>query len=210
MSYSIVLDIETGPLAPEYLDMIAPEFAAPANYRDPDKIAASIAEQKAKWVERAALSPMTGKVLCIGVRDIDGSFRVVDGGGDEKSLLEEWTKIVDGYKNETFLGWNIWGFDLNFLQKRAIKHGVKPCIRWGFDFYRQDKFIDLMNLWSGRDRDIPSSLDAVSKFLGLPGKNGSAKDFHALWENDRDAAVAYLQRDIELTASIAERMGVLC
>lgn len=208
MSHSVIFDIETAPLSQEFLDMIAPEFSAPGNYKDPEKIAASIAEQKLRWTERAALSPMTGKVLCIGIRDIDGSFRALE--GNESVLLSEWTRIVDEYKNETFIGWNIWGFDLNFLQKRAAHLGVKPCIRWGFDFHRQDKFIDLMNLWSRFDSNVSSSLDSVAKFLGLGAKTGSGKDFSELWEKDREAAMAYLRNDIELTASIAQRMGVLC
>lgn len=209
-THACVFDIETAPLPMDYLDMIAPEFEAQANLVDPVKIAANIAKKKADWIDRAALSPFTGKVLCIGIRDLDGLFTVIDGGGDEKTLLQEWTRTVDLYhKQNNFIGWNIAGFDLLFLQRRAIKHGVKPCIRFGWDYFRQDCFIDLMLLWKGRDKEIPGSLDAVSKFLGLGGKTGHGKDFHKLWETDKVAANVYLKTDIDLCYSIGERMGII-
>ncbi len=206
---SITFDIETGPLSAEYLDMIAPTFEPPSNYKDPEKIAANLAEQKAKWVDRAALSPMTGRVLCVGVRDVDGSFRVIDGGGDESELLKEWAEIFQQSRKESFVGFNINSFDAPFLLKRAWKLGVRPFLRPGVKFAYMDNWVDLRDVWQCGDRQAEGSLDAISKFLGVGAKNGEGKNFHLLWKDDRDAALAYLKNDINLTYDVAVRMGVI-
>lgn len=208
-SRAIVWDIETGPLPDSYLSMIAPEFEAAGNLKDPDKIAADIASKKAKWIERAALSPTTGKVICIGMRDIDGSVEIIDGNGSEADMLTEWGRIVSEYKNETFVGFNVKSFDIPFLIKRCWKLGVKPFLRPGTNLNRLDNWIDLRDTWQMGDRQAEGSLDAIGRFLGLGEKNGHGKDFAQLWETDRPAAFAYVQRDIELTYQIAQTMGVL-
>jgi DNA polymerase elongation subunit (family B) len=208
-SRAIVWDVETGPLPDSYLDMIAPEFTAPSNYKDEDKIAANIAEQKVKWKERAALSPMTGKVLCIAMRDIDGSVQVLDGQGDESTLLADWGRIVAKYRNEAFIGFNCKTFDIPFLIKRCWKLGVQPFLRPGVNLNRLDNWIDLRDTWQLGDRQAEGSLDAISKFLGVGAKNGSGKDFAGLWESDRDAALAYAINDINLTYAVAQKLGVI-
>lgn len=208
-SRSIVWDIETGPLPASYLDMVSPEFSAPSNYKDADKIAASIAEQKAKWIERAALSPMTGRVICIAMQDIDGTIRVLDGGGDEGILLLQWCEVVNKYKNETFVGFNIKQFDIPFLIKRCWRLGIRPFLRPGINLNRLDNWIDLRDTWQMGDRQAEGSLDAIGKFLGVGSKNGHGKDFAQLWESDRAAAMAYVENDISITRSIAEKLGVI-
>ncbi len=208
-SHYIVFDCETGPLPLDYLDMIAPEFEAPANYKDPDKIAASIAEQKLRWIDRAALSPMTGRVICIGIRDLDDSFVCMDGGGDEAELLRQWTALVQQYKGEQFVGFNIHGFDLPFLMRRSWRLGVKPCFRPGVDLRRLSDWTDLRTVWQMGDKQAEGSLDSIAKFFGIGEKGGSGKDFAGLWESDRDAAMEYLRNDIRLTHAIGEKMGVI-
>lgn len=208
-SHAIVFDCETAPLAADYLDMIAPEFEAPANYKDPEKIAANIAEQKARWADRAALSPLTGKVLCIGIRGADDSFTVMDGGGKEDALLKLWAEFVAANRGERFVGFNIIGFDIPFLVRRAWRLGIMPCMSPGVNLRRLDEWIDLRDVWQMGDRQAEGSLDAIAKFFGIGAKTGNGKDFAALWESDKAAALAYLENDLNLTYAIGQRMGVI-
>ncbi len=199
-------DIETEGL-PEH-ELVLPEFTAPGNYKDSEKIAANIFEQKAKWLERTALSPLSGRILCIGII-VDGAFTCLDGGGDEKRLLEEFYNEVKTPHDRQFVGWNIFHFDLPYLQKRAFFHGIKPVIRHDFNAYRQDKFIDLEHLWNNGNKNEHTALNTVSKFLRVGQKTGEGKDFGALWHDNKPAALEYLKTDCKLLVGIAERMGVI-
>src|SRR5476651_2330269 len=72
---TIVFDLETGPLAESELSALLPPFdpadVKTGNLKDPAKIAEKIAEAEANhkrdFIERAALDPLTGRVLAIGV-----------------------------------------------------------------------------------------------------------------------------------------------
>ena len=72
MNYRI-FDIETGPVSLDKLQDQMPEFKAPSNYKDEEKIAAYIEEQQSKWIEKAALDASTGRVMAIGVKDSNGN-----------------------------------------------------------------------------------------------------------------------------------------
>jgi hypothetical protein len=52
-----------------------------------------------------------------------------------------------------------------------------------------------------------TKLDHAAKFLGMEGKTGAhAKDFGKLYVEDQAAALAYLQRDVELVNKIHGRI----
>ena len=72
MKYRI-FDIETGPVNADKLQDQMPEFTAPANYKDEEKIARYIEEQQKKWIEKVALDASTGRVIAIGVKDSEGN-----------------------------------------------------------------------------------------------------------------------------------------
>lgn len=203
-----VFDIETRPRPHAELASMIPKFSAPSNYKDVDKISANIAEQTEKWIEKAALSPLSGEIICIGVID-DGEFACLDGHGSEKELLENWLHFVKERPHHTFIGWNIFGFDIDFLHKRALYHSVKSCYSHSFDCYRQDRWIDLEHIWNGYNRNEHTSLNTVSRFLKVGEKTGEGKDFAALWDKEKGAALAYLKTDCLLVSAIGERMGLI-
>lgn len=202
----LIFDCETAGLPEDQL--IIPKFEAPGNYKDAVKIAESVREQKSKWLERTALSPLSGRILAIGIMEY-GEFTCLDGDGDEKSILLQFEEEIRFRPNHQFVGFNILGFDLPFLQKRAWLHGVKPVIRHDFDSYRQDQWVDLMWLWANKNRNEFTSLDTVAKFLGVGQKTGDGKDFAKLWESDRAKTLEYLRNDLQLCADVAVRMGVV-
>lgn len=204
-----VLDIETGSEPDEILEALMPEFEAPGNYKDPEKIAANIADQKAKWKERSALSPISGKVLAVGLLH-EGSSLILDGEGDERVLLEKLSKYIeDEIRCGTqFVGFSIHQFDVPYLRKRMWKYGIKPFVSHSYDPFRQENFIDLQVIWDGRSKDY-SSLDSVSKFLGIGQKNGDGKDFAKLWVEDREKACQYIENDLNLIHGVGQRMGVI-
>jgi DNA polymerase elongation subunit (family B) len=209
---SLVLDIETGG-RPD-AETFCPEFAAPSNYKDAAKIAAVQAEKKAEWLDRAALSAISGYVIAVGLARDDKEITTLE--GDEKGILSlTFDAIKVALENGGIVtGWNLLGFDLPFLAQRARVHGVtiSPLV---MSFYRgrpswNQNIIDAQLVWLAGQREFTGhNLNTVCRLLGLGEKTGKGKDFAALWESDRDAAREYLKQDVKLTRSLAQRLGII-
>ena len=213
----IFFDIETGPLPDEELASLIPPFDPDAvkvgNLKDPEKIAAKRMEAEAnhaaEFIERAALDALTGRVLAIGILVQPGGFVALDS-PNEAVLLDDFWECCRGEQGRInrMVGFNIHLFDLPFLIRRSWKHqvpvplGIRRGRFWG------EEMVDLREAWQLGDKHAHGSLDAIARHLGIGAKNGEGKDFARLWATDRPQALAYLQQDLELTAQIAERLGL--
>ncbi|MFN0129852.1 MAG: hypothetical protein ACKV19_24570 [Verrucomicrobiales bacterium] len=203
-----VFDIETGPRPESELADVQPEFKAPANYKDPEKIAAAIAEQKKEWLERAALSAVTGRVLAVGWRQ-DGVTTLLCDETEGIMIALVWKLIEEAARaHYQVVGFNSNRFDLPFLTRRSWALGIPvPAGLYGARGYvNQNVFIDLMDEWACGDRQSTISLDRLAKFLGCGEKNGDGKIFSHVLAEDRARALAYLDNDIPMTARVAERL----
>ena len=216
---TIVFDVETGPLAESELSALLPPFnpaeVKTGNLKDPAKIAEKIAEAEANhrrdFIERAALDPLTGRVVAIGMLDLETDKFFIIGHDDEARTLREFWEASRGEmgRNNPLIGFNICNFDLPFLFRRSWKHriavpfGIRRGRYWG------DQVVDLRDAWQLGDRQARGSLDSIAKHLGVGAKNGDGKSFAELWRSDRKQAEAYLRNDIELTAKIADVLGVI-
>jgi hypothetical protein len=186
-----------------------PEFSAPSNYKDETKITESIAAQRATWMEKAALSAVSGKVLVIGLRR-EGITWMLDSEHEGENLKLFWGIIEECVRERRIIvGFNIERFDFPFLVRRSWLHGVPVpdgifCPPRGY--LNSSIFIDLMTEWGCGDRQDRISLGTLAKFLGLGEKNGDGNDFHILWATERKLAVAYLENDLALCARIMERL----
>jgi Predicted 3''-5'' exonuclease related to the exonuclease domain of PolB. len=201
---SLYFDIETSPLPEAELQAVMPKFEAPSNYKDEAKIKAVIEEKKKAWLEDAALDPITGRVLCVGLL-LGGKFTILDNPEESQLLGEFWGRCV--IPGRRLIGFNILLFDLPFLIRRSWKHNILPLgIRKGR--YWNDDLVDLRELWQMGDRQAHGGLDLIAKHLGLGAKSGNGKDFAKLWATDKSKAIAYLENDLRLTAAIAQRMGI--
>lgn len=123
----VTLDIETRPIPalvdnPAYWERRESDLRTPANYKDPDKIAAWRSDKIHKLRQEMALSPLTGEVCVIGWHD--GNDRSVLHGGSEKDLLRRFGNDLDTILHRLpIVGFNIKTFDLPFLWARcAINH----------------------------------------------------------------------------------------
>lgn len=209
---TITFDIETRPLPFDRIKHLMPEFTAPSNYKDEEKIAANIAEQKAKWIEKAALSPMTGQVCAFGTL-IEGAVGICldpEGENEAQMLSNFWSAVGHGTR---LFGWNIKSFDLPFMIRRSWLLGVSiPTSIFyrggarGFSF--DNGVIDLMEVWNCGQRDFVG-LNTAARFFGVGQKLGDGADFHKMLADTPAHAAAYLEQDVLLTARVAWKMGVL-
>ena len=219
----IIFDIETGPLPKDEIIDAMPSFnpdeVKVGNLKDEEKIKAKLADAEQKHREaffnEAALNPTTGRVLCVGVRirswdDPSGpaeETRIIgDKDESEAEILGEFwdLAVTTGVTNE-LIGFRCKAFDLPFMFKRSWKLGVIPPNHLRNGRYWIQKIIDLYEIWSFDDYRAKGSLDSIAKFLGIPGKTGSGADFARLWLENREAAIAYAIRDVDITTQIYDR-----
>ena len=145
----------------------------------------------AKDYLNTALNGDFGQILCIGYADekVNGTTqRAIIGWNesferftnDERGLLVEFWEMLRGFRPHTdrIVGHNIFEFDLKFIYKRSVIHGVRPTVEMSFARYRSRPVFDTMcewERWSYRDK---ISLEKLARVLGIPsskadGINGS-------------------------------------
>lgn len=211
-SMKMFFDIETAPCPEAHLFM--PSFEPAKNLRDPDKIMADIESKRDAWIEKLALSPLTGCIVAIGYSTGSNPVTILDFKSSNlkvDDLLKTEGVIIERFfdairwDNTRLVGFNSNHFDLPFLFRRAFKHGIKvPSTIWDRNYRLGTQHIDLMDLWSFSSQDR-ISLNNLAKFLGIQGKTGSGKHFYELMIADYQQAREYLQRDVEIVREIETR-----
>lgn len=206
MTSPIIFDVESGP-APDAIEFL-PEVEAPSNYKDPAKIEAYREQKRVEMMEAAALSPVTGQILAIGIRR-DGEFYAYD--GDERSILSAFWRLIapKGVITQRVVGFNSNRFDLPFCIRRSWKLGVEVPRIVMQGRYLNSQFVDIMETWQAGDRMASVKLDTLARWLGVGAKNGSGADFAKLFAEDREKALQYLENDLLITEKVAVALGVL-
>jgi hypothetical protein len=219
-------DIETGaePLdvLRKFYEPMAPfsETACKAKYataRKPgmvgtDFIAAKKAEHEAEvvtqweeFVSKAALSPVTGRIVAIGLRE-NGVNRILTARtpAEEKAIIAEFLALaVDVLANGGIMeGFNTDAFDNTFVFRRALKYRLNPHVLRRGRFWH-DGLRDLLAIWRAGDRTEFISLDDISEFLGTEHrKNGDGAFFADTFAKDPATAIAYLGNDLLMTEEV--------
>ncbi len=204
----IIFDIETAPSdnAAEFMDEIEPPKTM--------KIAATIDKWrkeelpalKAAQMERAALSPITGKILCIGYC-FPGDKNFYE--GTEIGILSNFWREFQ--PRNTWIGFNSNSFDWPFIIRRSMILGVefeKHLIQDSRGYFKEN-FIDLMRVWQCGNRQEFISLDKAARLFGVGKKSGNGADFAKLYAENRAAALEYLANDLEITRQLAIKMGAI-
>ena len=218
----IYFDIETIPGQRAGLrEELAEDIKHPATMSKPETIAKWEKEDKPAAVEEAYLKTSfdgcMGQIVCIGwaVRGNEPAslfprdLRVIS----EECLIAGFFERLESVHNTSgtrpiLIGHNHIAFDIPFIWKRAIVHGIKPPI-W---FPRNPKpwaesVVDTMLLWDSTNRP-GKSMDKICRALGIPGKGGvSGADVWPMAQRGEFAQIAeYCREDVERTRSMYRRM----
>jgi predicted PolB exonuclease-like 3'-5' exonuclease len=202
----LILDIETFSLdaAAQFIE----EPSAPANYKDPEKIAAYVAEAKQKAISRCALDADLCRVVAIGASNQHGQHVFLAQDERQEGLaLEAIADFVNGATQ--IVGFNILSFDLPVLIRRAQYLGVEfPGI--SLDKYRTPH-LDLMDFLSFNGKIKERSLSFYCKRFGIDvADTSSGKDIDALVRaGDWQAVEAHCRADVEKTRKLAARLNLL-
>ena len=209
----IFFDIETGPSEKTVMAQhLVPKYKAPANYNDPEKIEAYILKKEQEFWDKAALDPVSGEVVSFGFR-YKGVNYIMDEFEDlpeiEVAILTGVERLAQVSNHRQWIGHNIHDFDLPFLVRRFWANGMTMPLGWRSGNYWNSWFVDTMKMFGlGKWKDT-ISLDRLARFLGhTTGKEGqTGEKFHELLLADREAALKYLGKDLELTQFVYEKMS---
>jgi hypothetical protein len=183
---------------------------------------AKAAAHKSAWLEKAALSPVTGRVLLIGVL-VGGKPWFIDGPDEAKNLEAFWQFVDERLSSKSpLIGHNSNFFDLPFLVRRSWYLGVSVPREVRQGRYWNPLFRDTMEQWNCGARDYVK-LNVLGQFFGVGQKTEGieGKDFSKLWfgqmpaeqwgspAEQRAKAMEYNGQDLLLTAAVAAKMGML-
>lgn len=185
--------------------------------------AAIIAQAKADhwsaFVARAPLSPITGQILVIGYHASDKGVTLVDeGNGSETTLIVnfwgQYQKCRDSGRK--MVGHNIVGFDIPFIVRRSWFLDIPvPATVFDKGKWLDDRtFADTMSLWGCGNRGDSVKLDVLARAFGVGAKTEGVTggQFWQLYrgnEVERAKAIEYAANDVEITARVAKRMGIV-
>jgi len=208
----LFLDIATMPIdgVSTYLE----EPTAPANYKDPDKIAGYVADAKAKAAAEAALDPDLGRISAIGYYVPGEAIQVMrcpTEDAERSALLYLAGTFLDNtsvsYRH--LVGYNSLKFDWPFLIRRAAYLDVP--LELNLDRYKTPH-VDLTERLTHRGALRMRSLGFYVRRLGwtdlakpLSGAEEALAPSLGRWE-ELDVSIRH---DVEATARLAAWLNVV-
>lgn len=235
---------------PQDIGPFNPDDVKIGNLKDKQKIDAKIESARLSWEEKranqgdlheqawleqcneildkAALSPVTGRVFGAGWKrgnhDTVTLLQVDPDPEQEIRLIESILMQLSSIDNNRVFGWNVINFDLKFIIGRAVLLGVRLPFQAPPRFSGQNliKFWGTGNfgpqnitVWDlqaefhkmGLCKTVTPSLDKAAKILGLESKvDLMGMKHHEFYKFDSDLFEKYFIRDLELCQEIAERL----
>lgn len=171
------------------------------------------------YVDKAALQPEFGKIICIsiGKMDLSGdsiriSIKSYDS-SDEKELLKQFVgnanAILKKLPAVEYVGFNSNRFDVPYITKRCFINDVNvPAVLKTFGVKPwESKHKDFVDIWSGGSwKESFTSLDLVAQCLGVESSKHKLESFDDMdgsevgriyWqENDLPRIVKYCEKDV--------------
>lgn len=204
----LTIDIETLPA----LEIMGNGLSAPR------------AEHTAEDHLKTALSGDFGQILCVGYINEDPCGRIEVGVlgwddqrgrfiNDERNILIRFWELMRGFRpdRDRIVGHNIFDFDLKFIFKRSVVHGVRPHVELSFARYRNQPIYDTMMEWERWSFNSKISLDRLACVLNLPSSKEQGIDGSQVYElyvaGAHRAIHDYCLRDVALTRRIYKRMN---
>jgi 3'-5' exonuclease len=220
---ALSLDLETIPdesdaVREEVLAQVTAEVKMPGSISKPETIEAwettrkpaLIQEKYDEAVARLGLSPVTGKVLCVGIVS-DGGIEMSWCGPDEREVLTLAYQYIEALEGEvTVVGHNLIGFDLPFLRGRSLVNRLRPpqILRRAMQAKPWDTTVgDTMQLWS-HDRDKRISLATLCRLLSIesPKTGMTGADVYPAFKQGRLQEIAdYCLGDCRAALQVYQR-----
>lgn len=156
------------------------------------------------FLRSTSLSGNWGRILCIGIALDDQPVQILT--GDEPAILTSFWQIT---RDATlFVGHNALDFDLPFIWKRSVIHGIRPSVALTFQRYQTSPIFDTMRVWDQWGTPA-TGLDQLARILGFESsKQGiDGSQVHDYFLAGRLTEIyEYCKRDVELTRKVYHRL----
>ena len=212
----LFLDIETVPLYQQYSELSAEAqmlWEEKTRYQRKEEFSAE------EFYDRAGIWAEFGKIVCISVgyfsfRHQQRTFRVTSFTGEEKELLEDFSRLVNEHfsrPNKLFCAHNGKEFDFPYISRRMIINGIE--IPQKLQLFGKKPWeiphLDTMEMWKFGDYKHYTSLKLLAHILGIPSPkddiDGSEVRNVFYNEGDIDRIATYCEKDTITVAQILLR-----
>lgn len=211
---TITFDIETIPQRSPLSDAQAKELEKRENKYYWNKDRADCDEEDVRKMLMGT-NPFLGEIVCIGLLghaengDSKTKSLFVTDGITEKEMLEEFWEILGDYKG-LFVSFNGLGFDVPWIIKRSMIHGIVPTNN---DFLNTRRYLkyphfDALQILADYSPSSYMTLDLACNMLGVETpKDGEikAENVAQAFKDGRIQEIAdYCLKDIEATYKVYE------
>lgn len=212
----LFLDIETVPLHQQYSELSAEAqmlWEEKTRYQRKEEFSAE------EFYDRAGIWAEFGKIVCISVgyfsfRHQQRTFRVTSFTGEEKELLEDFSRLVNEHfsrPNKLFCAHNGKEFDFPYISRRMIINGIE--IPQKLQLFGKKPWeiphLDTMEMWKFGDYKHYTSLKLLAHILGIPSPkddiDGSEVRNVFYNEGDINRIATYCEKDTITVAQILLR-----
>ena len=212
----LFLDIETVPLHEQYSELSAETqmlWEEKTRYQRKEEFSAE------EFYDRAGIWAEFGKIVCISVgyfsfRHQQRTFRVTSFTGEEKNLLEDFSRLVNEHfsrPNKLFCAHNGKEFDFPYISRRMIINEIE--IPQKLQLFGKKPWeiphLDTMEMWKFGDYKHYTSLKLLAHILGIPSPkddiDGSEVRNVFYNEGDIDRIATYCEKDTITVAQILLR-----
>lgn len=156
-------------------------------------------------IETTGFNPWTGRIICVGIRNIASGEVTVFYDDHEETLLIRFLQYFNKNNFREIIGFNI-GFDIRFIIARCLRYKIPS------NGFFTATAIDLMRVLNGYKRlynfNRPGTLDEWARFLLGKGKLLNNASVPSLYRQGRIAEILeYNRNDVEITFEIWERIN---
>jgi len=207
----LVLDIETVGQSVDEIPERALDYLFKSLERDaPDP--EDLERRREDMIARFGLDPTTGRVIVIGLLDVDTREETVFADDSEVELLANFWDWLAAHEHDPYVTFSGKRFDIPFLNIRSAIHGLAPSKVIPAEPLSTRPHFDVREVFEGNDRRRRGSLDYFTAVFGLPSPKTNldgAKVNDAYAEGRLDDIVQYCLEDCRATAALYERLAPL-
>ena len=174
--------------------------------------------------EKAGIFAEFGKIVCISIGYLSNQdspspvLRVKSLYGEEVEILRNFNNILNEHytdiKKDYLCGHNIKEFDIPFICRRNMVHGLKlPRLIniSGKRSWQLKQFLDTMEMWKFGEFKNYTSLNLLAEILNIPWPNDAidgSQISKVYWEDDDiHRIVEYCEKDVTTVAQIDMRFS---
>jgi len=155
-------------------------------------------------IETEDLDPKEGRIICIGIKDVETGKIIVFYHENEKEMLKAFLEYCKRRNFTEIIGYNVL-FDIRFIFAKCLRYGLPA------NGFFSAAFTDLMSIMRSVRRiycyNKPGTLQEWVEFIFDDGKMPLSDSIGKLYQKGRITDILnYNKRDVELTYRLWERV----